>query len=169
MTPPLAVAAIVLCVAGIAKLRSPSVAVQALRTLGLPGPPMLVRGLGLVEIMVGVWALAGPRLVPTVLLAATYGGFAVVALLLTRRRSSCGCFGESDSPASTAQSVLSACFALVAVAAAIWQAHGVSWLTARSAPTAAAMILGIAGAAYATVLAYTELPLVWSAWAGGSR
>jgi len=34
----------------------------------------------------------------------------------------------------------------------------------RPPATAAALLLGAAGAAYATVLAYTELPAAWRAW-----
>jgi hypothetical protein len=53
--------------------------------------------------------------------------------------------------------------ALVAVAAvaSARAPHGLAWLVARPV-----LLIGIAGAAYAVVLAYTELPILWSAWSG---
>jgi hypothetical protein len=85
----------------------------------------------------------------------------VLALLLARRRAACGCFGEDDFPASRAQALLSAVLAVASAAAAVWPPHG---LLDRPAGQAVVLMIGIAASAYATVLAYTQLPAAWSAW-----
>ncbi len=169
LTPPLAVAALVLCAAGLAKLRSPAGAVAALRRLGAPASAILVRAVALLEVGLGLWCLAWPSVACAAGLAFVYAGFSGLGLLLARRRSPCGCFGESQEPASGAQSLLSAALATVAALAAIQGAHGLPWVVGRPAATAAALMVALAGAVYATVIAYTELPLAWSAWAGDSR
>lgn len=169
MTPPLALAALVLCVAGVAKLRAPEAAVNALSTLGAAPPAVVVRAFALLELALGIVCLVRPTVVWDVTLASLYSAFCALALLLARRRSPCGCFGQRQESASGGQSLLSGALAAVAVVAAIWGAHGVPWLLARPAMTAAVLLLGLAGGTYAMVIAYTELPLAWSAWSGGSR
>ncbi len=169
LTPPFALAALVLCVAGAGKLRSPRTAVDALATLGAAPPAAVVRIFALLELGLGAWCLARPSAVAAAALAVLYAGFCGLTLALARRRSPCGCFGAGQEPASGAQALLSAALAAVAFAAAIWGSHGASWLLGRPAMTAAALTVGLAGGVYATVIAYTELPLAWSAWSGGSR
>lgn len=153
LTAPHAVAAIVLCVAGIAKLRSPRAAATVLGV-----PPVLVRAFSVYELALGAGALAWPGLSP--LLALTFVGLAALALVLARRATSCGCFGERDAPASVAQSALSVVLALAAAA----PAHAAGWVLQRSPSTAVVLILGIATAVYAIVVAYAEIPLAWRAW-----
>lgn len=160
LTPPFALAAIVLCVAGVAKLRAPRGAAEALGVRAAA-----VRVFAVAELALGAWALAAPGLTAAVIVAAAYVGFAVVAMVLARRRRPCGCFGEHDRPASTMQSVVSALFAAIAALAAGSSPHGVSWLIARSP----VVLVGLAAATYAAVLAYTALPVAWSAWEGGSQ
>ena len=108
LTAPLAVAALVLIVAGVAKLRAPAPAAAALRELGLPAAALAIRAFAAGEIALGVWALAAPTSVAAIALACCYAAFAVLALLLASRRAACGCFGEGDFPASRAQALLSA-------------------------------------------------------------
>ncbi len=153
LTVPHAVAAIVLCVAGIAKLRSPGTAATALGV-----PPGLVRAFSVYELALGAGALAWTVLSP--LLALTYLGLAGLTAVLARRAQSCGCFGEGDAPASVVQSVLSVALALASVAAA----HDIGWLFARPPGSAAVLAMGIVAAVYGTVVAYSEIPLAWRAW-----
>ena len=68
------------------------------------------------------------------------------------------------SPATAAHVSLSAVLALVAVTGVVWPARGIAWLLGSTPGVVAPLALGIAGAAYATVLAYTELPSAWGAW-----
>jgi Methylamine utilisation protein MauE len=161
LTAPLAVAALVLIVAGVAKLRAPGPAAAALRELGLPAAALPIRTFATGEIALGAWALVAPAGVMAIAPACCYAAFAVLALLLASRRAACGCFGEGDFPASRAQALLSAVLAVVCAAAAVWPPHG---LLDRPAGQAVVLMIGIAASAYATVLAYTQLPAAWSAW-----
>ena len=102
LTAPLAVAALVLVVAGVAKLRAPAPAVAALRELGLPAAAPAIRAFAVGEIALGIWALATPTSIAAIALACCYAAFAGLALLLASRRAACGCFGEGDFPASRA-------------------------------------------------------------------
>jgi hypothetical protein len=153
LTVPHAVAAIVLCVAGLAKLRAPGAAATA-----VGAPVALVRVFAAYEVALGIAALVWPPVSP--LLALTYLGLAVLTFSLARRAGSCGCFGEGDAPASVAQSLLSVALALVSVA----PAHAVTWVAGRPAPSAIVLVLGIGAAAYGTVVAYAEVPPAWRAW-----
>ncbi len=169
LTPLLALAALVLCLAGAAKLRSPVDAAQALESLGVRVPAASIRAFALFELALGGLCLARPSAVPDFGLAALYIGFCAMALVLARRRSPCGCFGRRQEPASAVQSALSAGLGAAAAGAAVAGAHGAAWLVGRPAMTAGVLVIGLVGAAYGTVVAYTELPLAWSAWSGRSR
>jgi hypothetical protein len=153
LTVPHAVAALVLCAAGVAKLRSPRTAAAA---LGVPAG--LIRAFSVYELALGAGALAWTVLSP--LLALTYAGLAALTLHLARRARSCGCFGEGDGPASGAQSLLSLCLALAAVA----PAHGAGWLVARAPGTASVLVIGVVAAAYGIVIAYANFAPAWRAW-----
>ncbi len=164
LTPPMLLAAAVLCVAACAKLRSPAGAVRAFSALGLPANPALVRALAICELAIGAWCAVTPSGPAAAAVGTVYAAFAVAAALLARRRSSCGCFGDDESPASPWQAVVSGVFALIALAAYLNSAHGLGWVLGLPAAQAATLLIGIAGATYATVLAYTELPQAWSSW-----
>jgi hypothetical protein len=161
LTAPLAIAALVLIVAGVAKFRAPRPAVGALRELGLPSRPPVIRVLAAFEIALGAWTLVSPSAIAAIAVACCYAVFAALALLLASRRAACGCFGAGDFPASRLQAAISALLAAACAAAAVWPPHGI---LDRPAGQAAVLVIGIAGSAYATVLAYTQLPAAWSAW-----
>jgi hypothetical protein len=167
---PFIVAAGVLCVAAIAKLRAPAVAASALGTLGLPFAPRLARGLVLVfavgEFVLGAVAVAAPSRALAAVMACLYAGFAGVALVLHRRQAACGCFGATVATASPVQAALSAALALVCAVAAVEPAHGLSWIFGRAPLEAGVLVFGIGAAMYATVVAYTHLPSAWNAWSG---
>jgi hypothetical protein len=164
LTAPFAATAVVLCAAGIAKLRSPVGAVRALRVVGLPASPWLVRAFAGGELALGAWSLAHPSPASAAAVACVYVGFSVLSLVLARRRAACGCFGDGDAPASIIGSVLSATLGLVAVAAAAAPAHGVGWVLGAAPGQAIVLTAGIVGSAYAIILTYTQLPQAWSAW-----
>ncbi len=162
---PFAAAAIVLCVAGVAKLRSPVAAMRVLAALGLPARPWLVRGVACGELSLGAWCLVAPSRFAAAALALLYAAFAGLALVLARRSVSCGCFGDADaSPVTFTHSIPSLALASACIAGALWVPHGVSWVLSRSVGVGAALAIGVAGMAYAVVLAYTELPGAWRAW-----
>jgi hypothetical protein len=166
MAPPFLLAALVLCLAGVLKLRSPRAAAGALDALGVPGGERAVRALSAVEIALGSACALFPSRVSAGALAVVYGLFALVAVALMRRRAGCGCFGESATAVSPAHSIASVLLAAVAVAAALTGPVGLGWMLGRSASSAAVLLLGTAGALFAIVLVYTELPRAWDAWSG---
>jgi len=161
---PFAAAALVLCIAGVAKLRSPHPAARALAALGLGAAPGLVRALGAFEVALGCWGLIAPGAVVAAATAAAYAVFAVLARLLVLRRASCGCFGESELPASTWQSALSSVLAALCVIAAVRAPASFLWMLGRPAAMAAGLLVALVGCAYAIVVAYTLLPAAWAAW-----
>jgi hypothetical protein len=161
---PFVIAALALCVAGVAKLRSPRPAAEALRAAGLPSHPSLVRAFAAAELALGLYAALSASTIAAFVVAAMYAGFAGLTLVLHRRHAACGCFGADGAPASPGHSAISAALAATATATAIWHAHGLRWIADRPPATAGALAIGIAGAVFALVVAYSELPAAWSAW-----
>jgi hypothetical protein len=159
LTVPHAVAALVLCVAGLAKLRAPA---PAARAVGVAAP--LIRAFATFELGLGLWALTTANLASSVLMAALYAGFTALSVALWRRGAACGCFGSDRAPASPIPSLLSAALALVAAVCAAAGPHAVRWILARPPGSVTVLVLGISGAVYGTVLAYSELPLLWRSW-----
>jgi len=159
LTVPHAVAAIVLGVAGLAKLRSPRAAARA---VGLA--PSAIRAFAAGELALGVWALLAPVAVSSALMAMLYAGFAGLTLALSRAGAACGCFGDEGAPASPIQSLVSAALALLCAVCALAGPRALGWILGRPAGTVTVLLLGTAGAVYGTVLAYSELPLLWRSW-----
>jgi hypothetical protein len=175
LTVPIATAALVLCLAGVAKVRAPATAVAALEEAGLTGPVRwgwaaapLIRVFAALELMVGCAALTAGGAAAAVM-AGAYAGFAGLALVLARRASVCGCFGEHEAPATAWHSALSAALAaLCGAAALIGEPRSLAWQALHRPPAAAGLlVLAACACAYATLLAYTELPASWRAWRAG--
>lgn len=119
---PYVVAAALLALGGLVKVRRPAPTARALRAAGLGPLAPAARLLGVAEVTVGVGALAVDSVVAGGLLAAFYLGFAAfVALALTRTTpvGDCGCFGGGDSPPSLVHLVLDLAAAAVATAVAL--------------------------------------------------
>jgi hypothetical protein len=150
----------------VAKLRAPAPARRTLITLGVTVPGVVIRAFATIELGLGLAAaLTGAR--PAgVALAVLYAGFAALAALLARRQVACGCFGDSELPASGAQVAMSVVLALLSLAATLAGAHGLAWELAHAPASGAVLIVGALGAASATVLVYRELPRAWRAWSG---
>jgi hypothetical protein len=153
LAPAFLVAALLLCVSGVMKLRSPRVP---------------LRGLGVGEIALGAACALDPTTALAAVLAALYMSFAAVAVILMRRRQPCGCFGENDDfPVTLAHVVASELLGALVVAAAIAGPRGLGWVLGLPAPQAVVLLAGIAGAVYAVVLVYTVVPRAWEAWSAG--
>jgi hypothetical protein len=159
---PLVMAAGVLVASGAAKVLAPTAASDALGALGAPASPVLVRTLGVGEVVVGVAALlaGGPVLAAVVALA--YVAFAVVALRMSRSSDvrSCGCFGSSDARPGITHVVVDGAAALLVGVAAIAGSGGAIALVSDSPawgiPALAGSALGAAAAvALLTVAAET--------------
>ncbi len=92
-----------LALAGGMKLFSPDPTSGALRAAGLPHARFLVRGIGLVEVLIGVSGIVLGSAIAAFSAAAIYAGFAWFVIHALRHRlpiSSCGCFGTTDTPPS---------------------------------------------------------------------
>ena len=183
LAPPLVVASLVLCVAGVLKLRAPAAAAAALHA-----SPSLVRALAVGEVALGAACAVHPTRSLAMALALVYGLFAGVAVVLMRRRVACGCFGDNGFPlrrrrqapptiplrrrrqapptipVTAGHSIASATLGTLVLAAAVAGPRGLGWVLGQPAPQAAALSIGIAGALYATVLVYTVVPRAWGAW-----
>ncbi len=119
VTAALAIVALVLVLAGLAKLRRPTATGEALRAARLPGHPALVRVLGSVEVAVGVGALVVGGRLPALATASLYLGFTAFAAVQRRGAgASCGCFGARTTPLTVLHVVVDAVCAAVALAAA---------------------------------------------------
>jgi hypothetical protein len=156
---PHAVAALLLAVAGVAKLRAPRAAARAVGVA-----PALIRGFAAGETGLAVVALATATPWSSVAMAVLYAGFAGLTLRLARAGAACGCFGAEQSPASSLQSALSVGLAGLAGLSAIGGAHTAGWIVGRPLGTLVVLAAGTAGVVYAIVLAYSELPPRWASW-----
>ncbi|MCQ3806325.1 MAG: hypothetical protein OXB92_15695 [Acidimicrobiaceae bacterium] len=114
-----AAAALLLMVAGLAKVLRPVPTAELLASVGLPEVPAAVAAMGVVESVVGVLALVvgGPLLAAAT--GTLYVGFiVVVGRALATGAESCGCFGRVDSPPSWIHVVGNAVFAVASFVAA---------------------------------------------------
>ena len=167
LTPPFCLAALVLCLAGAGKLRSPQAAAGAASALGLPSSGVAVRTLALLELILGGLGLVHPSRLAAGAIGCLYLIFCGLSLALVRRRADCGCFGQTAAPASGVGGLLSALLAAVAIIATALSAHGLGWVFGRPAAQAGVLLLSLAASAYGVVLVYTELPGACAAWSGG--
>ncbi|MCU1357528.1 MAG: hypothetical protein JWM89_2946 [Acidimicrobiales bacterium] len=119
---PLFAAALLVALAGIAKLSRPAAARVALRTAGLPSTAVVVRALGAGELLLaGVVLAVGGRL-GGALIAAAYLAFAAFAAFLasrSRRAVPCGCFGSGSAPVGPLHVGVNLALAAVGAAAVV--------------------------------------------------
>jgi hypothetical protein len=158
---PFLIAAALLAVGGALKTARPADTANALRAVGLPGAPLLVRAGGAAEAAVGLAALATGARAPAALLAASYAAFAAFVLLALRRGTplaSCGCFGKDDTPPTRLHAVLNAGAAAAAVAVALDSGAGLVDVIG-SQPLAGVPFLLLLGCGVSfAYLALTRLP-----------
>lgn len=171
LTPPVLVAALVVLLAAVAKLRAPAAAGDALLTLGVPlhrraTRELAVRGLAAGELGLGAAVLMSGDLAAQLGLGALYLLFAAMTLVLARRHAECGCFGDTGTPASAIGAALNLGFAVVCLLGAATGAAGAERLLDLPAWQAPGTLLALTGATVAAALIYTELPRAWQAWSG---
>lgn len=160
---PVVVVAALLALAGGLKVARPAPTSGALRAMGLPSARVLVRALGLGEIIVGVGAGATFARPLLALLAAAYLAFAafvMAALSAKKPLQSCGCFGQVDTPPSTVHVGLNLVAAGTAFAAALTGTPALGDTLAEQPWDAAPFVLLVAVCVYLCVLVATVLPLV---------
>ncbi|MGH9265810.1 MAG: MauE/DoxX family redox-associated membrane protein [Acidimicrobiales bacterium] len=164
---PFFVSSALLGAAGALKVVRPDTTARALRSVGLPAWPTLVRLGAAAEVAVAVTALANGGRPVAALVAASYLGFAafvVAALRADVPLSSCGCFGGQDTPPTAVHLALNLGAALVAGAIALGWAGGGGGLAAAvtgmdgSLLLKAAFVVSTAATAWLAYLALTVLP-----------
>jgi hypothetical protein len=163
---PFVASAVLLVLAGAAKVRRPGPTVAALAAVRVRVPGALVVTLGAAEAAIGLGAMLLGSRPFAVLVAACYLGFAAfvgAALLRGGTVSSCGCFGQADTPPTRMHLGLDLAAAAVAVLAALRPVDGL-------AGALAARPLLLALAAVCAWLAYVSLSLLpQTVAAAGSR
>lgn len=115
-------AALLLVVAGAAKVVDPSRTVGALRAVGWPAGGLLVRVGAGVELVLGAGALVWSARPLGMMVGASYLGFAVFVLGALRAGApvgTCGCFGQADTPPRASHVVVDALLAAGAIGAAV--------------------------------------------------
>lgn len=168
MTPtvaPVAICALVIGAAGIAKLARPAGTAQALREARLPGLARagqpVAQAVGVAEIVLAVSAFVWGNRLTTAGIVAAQLLFAAFALRLLARRggaASCGCFGASQAPVHGVHVALNLALAAVA-AVGLARPPGAFGAAVTQRPLdgitlVACTLLG----AWAVVLAFTALP-----------
>jgi hypothetical protein len=160
---PYAVVVLLLAAGGLAKAWDPGPTANALTAVGLPGGKTLVRIGGFAEAGLGAAALvvAGPWC--AVLVAASYlafAGFVIRARTQGRALSSCGCFGQLDTPPTLLHVVVNVAAAGVAIAVAATGSASVVSVVADQPMFGLPFILLTVTATYLMFLALTAMPRV---------
>lgn len=119
--------ALLLAVAGLAKVHRPGPTGKAIRAAPIPGAAVLgstimVRCLGLVEVLVGALVLGWGGPIPAALFALSYLVLTLVAAVMITKApaADCGCFGASAEPVSRWHVAVNAGYTLIAAAAIVW-------------------------------------------------
>lgn len=150
--------AALLATAGIRKLLSPAATGAALQGARLPSDHRLVRVLGAGEVLLAVAVLVFGGPVTALLLAVVYAAFAVFADRQRRRGAGCGCFGETNAPATRLHVGIDAAGALAALVAAAWPAPSLTTTLGGDAGQAVLVVVLLTLATIGLQLALTALP-----------
>lgn len=155
--------AILLGLAGLAKIRRPEPVTRSLAQLGLPGS-LAVKGvsvlIGVAELVVSVYALGWGGPVAGYLLTTSYLSLTLVSLRLMRSESAadCGCFGSARSPMNRSHVVVNIGFT-VAAATSAFETPGPVGSALAGQPWAGLPFLFLVGALVAAgYLLFTSLP-----------
>lgn len=162
---PVGALAVLIGIAGAAKVARPRATAQALRDARIPG----LRGasdahataLGAMEVALAAAALVWGNNFTTAAVATAQIGFAAFALRLLAVRGgagSCGCFGSNSSPVHPVHVALNGALALVALTALTSPPGPISSAFDAGAATTVATVVTIATLVWSLVLAFTSLP-----------
>ena len=164
-------AAALLALSGLAKLRNPRSAAAALEVAGLGGGPVVVRGLGAAELVVGSAAVLSPSSYWMLVLAALYAGFGgfLMRLKSINPSAGCGCMGDHSQPVGLLHIVADFVAAGTALFGWLVIAPGAHARIAASPLRAITFWLGIAGLAYLVYAVVRFLPVVFWPRRDGDR
>jgi Methylamine utilisation protein MauE len=160
LTGPALVAGLLLAAAGALKVVDPAMTAGALRALGLPSSPGLVRAGAAVELVLGVTALVVGGVVTWALVAASYLAFAAFVAAALRSGTpvgSCGCFGREDTPPHAVHVVLDLALAAAAAGAAITGVVPLDAVTSSPGQGTVVVLLSLLGVGL-VYAAFVELP-----------
>lgn len=161
LTVPALVSAALLALAGAQKLLDPTMTVGALRALGLPSAPWLVRVGSAVELVLGVVAIAVGGAAWWWGVALSYLVFAAFVAAALRKGTmigSCGCFGRDETPPHWTHVVLNLALAGLAAGTAM-RSPGAPLEALAHDPGRAVGAVALAGVAlYLLYAAFVELP-----------
>ncbi len=149
--------ALLLVIAGIAKVFQPAPTAELLSLFGLPQLKAVVVGLGATEVAVGLLALVvgGPYFAAVV--GVFYLGFCgVTAKAMLGGAASCGCFGQVNAPPSTVHLLGNASFAAVSFAA-MWSRTPLE-LMADAQLSGIVFVCAAGAIAGLALVAFTALP-----------
>jgi len=169
LLPLLAIAAGVMFLAGVAKLRSPASAQEAMSGFGLPPSLTLARGLGAIEVWIGGLCLIAPGRMALTALVSAYLVFAFVLgarWLRGERQAPCGCFGDSSVPTHLGHLAMNLVCAAVALAAVVKPPPSLTTIFGYGLP-ALALLVGIGCSVYLIFALLTLLPDSWRAYNAG--
>jgi hypothetical protein len=158
---PFTIAALLLAAGGVAKAIAPRDTANALRALGLPGAPTIVRVGGVVEAALGVYAIVTADRVAAALVALSYVAFAgFVALALHRDApiATCGCFGKADTPPSVVHLAVNLGAAAAALVVAIDPGDGIGDVIGDQPMAGVPFVFLVLTGAYVAFLSLTLLP-----------
>src|ERR1700759_4778262 len=113
--------AVLLGLAGFAKMRRPGPSSVMLRAAGVPAPALTARVVALIEIAVLLAALAAPGRIAGAVLALAFAGLTLGAAVGARRagETACGCFGDEGAPLGSRHVATNLAAALAAAGAAL--------------------------------------------------
>ena len=164
---PLFAAALVLVVAGLAKLRDPFATADLLAVFRVPRPLAAARGFGALELVTGLAVIAVPGRLLASSVAALYLAFALVAAYLVAARvplASCGCFGREDTSPGALHVLLSIAVAGAAAAAGAFPPPRLDTLLPSLPLAGAPFVVGVLAAAAGAVLVCAYLPRLASSY-----
>lgn len=143
--------ALVLVAGGVLKLRDPRPTRDMLDLFGIPGADVVAHATAAVEVAIGVIAVLFGGEVVAFVIAALYGEFAVMMVLLIRKgdaAQSCGCFGSLSASPSWRHVIINVGMALMAAVAGFAGVRGVvdyrTELDAGGVPQLLAVLAGSA-------------------------
>ena len=158
---PFTIAALLLAAGGIAKTLSPGDTTNAIRAIGLPAAPLLVRTGGLLEAALGGVAIATGARVPAILVGLSYLAFAAFVSVALRRGTpiaTCGCFGKADTPPSLVHVAVNIGAAVAALVIAIDPGDGLADVVRDQPLSGVPYLLLVVVGTYVAFLALTLLP-----------
>lgn len=159
--PALDLIAALLVVSGIGKLREPDSARAALRSARLPSWSVLVRAVGLAEVMVGAVCVVRPLWTVDLTVALLYLAFAAALARLLRSGAdldSCGCLGATDAPPSWIHVTFNLAAVAIACVAALLGSASLPQLVVTHPPAGLVVLVGIAASIRLAVVVFTVLP-----------